>query len=51
VPVALDDDTVAVRVTLVPTVGVVEDAVRVVVVKVDEVELTVTVSVLEVLVA
>jgi hypothetical protein len=51
VPVAEEDATVAVRVTVSATVGVVVEAVRVVVVDVSEDELTVMLIALEVLVA
>jgi RecJ-like exonuclease len=51
VPVAVDGETVAVNVTLAPTVGVVVDEVSVVVVAVLVAALTVTESALEVLVA
>jgi hypothetical protein len=51
VPVAAEGDTVAVRVTLAPTVGVVVDAVRAVVVAVNVAALTVIDTALDVLVA
>ena len=51
VPVAAEGETVAVRVTLAPTVGVVVDAVRAVVVAVLVAVLTVIVTALDVLVA
>ena len=51
VPVAADGETVAVKVTLAPTFGVVVEAVSVVVVGVLEVPLTVTETAVEVLVA
>jgi RecJ-like exonuclease len=51
VPVAVDGETVAVSVTLAPTVGVVVDAASVVVVAVLVAALTVTAKALDVLVA